>query len=163
MKAKAVKTLIVLTVFALVIGVGSMGFSDFKFNQEQKEISGTITLKLPGGYYLKTSSGDEYRLMMGPRWFLEDIGLELKNKDRVSVKGFNDEDNAFLVTEITKGTKTYEIFDAKALSENDEYGCGRWDGGRHGMWDYHHRGMWGRRGDYDRGDYGRGYNQRGMM
>jgi hypothetical protein len=159
MKAKAVKTLVVLTVFVMVLGVSSLGFSHFETDQEQKEFSGTITLKLPGGYYLKTSANDEFRLMLGPPWFMEGIGLELKNRDRVSVKGFVDEYNNVLVTTITKGTRTYDIFDADALAEYGDYGCGgRRGGGHHGMWGYGHHGMW------DRDDnYGRGPNSGGMM
>jgi hypothetical protein len=159
MKAKAVKTLVVLTVLALVMGISSIGFSHDDFDQELKEVSGTISLKLPGGYYLKTSSGDEYRLMVGPPWFLEEIGLDLNNRDRVTVKGFDDEHNGIMVTSITKGTKSYDIFDADTLSEYGRHGCyGPRGGGRHGMWGY------GRHGDWDkRGNYGKGQNTRGMM
>ncbi|HEB29966.1 MAG TPA: hypothetical protein ENI15_03710 [Spirochaetes bacterium] len=150
MKAKAVKTLVVLTVLTLVMGISSLGFSHFESDQELKEVSGTVTLKLPGGYYLKTSSGDEYRLMLGPSWFLDKIGLDLKNRDRVTVKGFDDGYNVIMVTSITKGTKTYEIFDAEELTEEGGHGCGGMMGGGHdGMWGY--------------GYHGKGRNTRGMM
>jgi hypothetical protein len=158
MKTTAVKTLVILAVFSLVMGISSLGFSHFETDQAQKDLSGTIELKLPGGYYLKTSAGDEYRLMLGPPWFHEEIGLELKNRDRVSVKGFDDGYNTILVTSITKGTKTYEIFDADALAEYGEHGCGgRW-GGHHGMWGNGDNHMWNRRGNYNRG-----LNPQGMM
>ena len=159
MKANAVKIMVVLTVFALVMGISSLGFSHFETDQEQKELSGTITLKLPGGYYLKTSSGDEYRLMLGPPWFLEEIGLDLNNRDRVSVKGYDDGYNAIIVTSITRGTKTYEIFDADTLAEYGGHGCGgRRGGGHHGMWGDDRHGRWDRKGNYNRG-----WNRQGMM
>ena len=159
MKTKAAKTLVVLTVLALVMGISSFTFSHDDFDQELKEISGTITLKLPGGYYLKTSSGDEYRLMVGPSWFLEKIGLDLNNRDKVSVKGFDDGNHGIMVTSITKGTKSYDIFDEDTLSEYGGHGCGGpRRGGHHGMWGH------GRQGDWDNGGYnGKGQNTRGMM
>jgi hypothetical protein len=169
MKTKSVKTLVVLTVFAVIIGGSSLGFSHFETDQKQKELSGTISLKLPGGYYLKTSAGDEYRLMLGPPWFLEEIGLDLNNRDRVSVTGYDDGYNVILVTSLTKGTKTYEIFDAETLAEYGGHGCGgRRGGGHHGMWGNGQQGRWDRRGNFNRGwkqqsmmqddyDYGRKY------
>jgi len=159
MKVKSVKTLVVLTVLALVMGISSIGFSHDDWDQELKEVSGTVTLKLPGGYYLKTSSGEEYRLMVGPPWFLDEIGLDLNNRDRISVKGFDNGYKIIMVTKITKGTKTYDIFDADKLSEYGGHGCDRgWGNGRHGMRGYGQHGDWNRRGNYDKGQ-----NPRGMM
>ena len=97
--------------------------------------------------------------MFGPPWFLEKIGLELKNDERVSVKGIDDGYNVFLVSSITKGTKTYEIFDADALSEEGGYGCG-------GMWNNDHNRAWGKgsRGMWNRSGFsGRNNNRSGMM
>ena len=159
MKAKAVKTLVVATVLALVMGISSIGFSHDEVDLELKEVSGTVTLKLPGGYYLKTSSGEEYRLMVGPPWFLDKIGLDLNNKDRVSVKGYDNGYKVIMVTNITKGTKSYDIFDADELLEYGEYGCDRgWGKGRHGMRGFGHHGNWNRQGNFDKGQ-----NRRGIM
>jgi hypothetical protein len=167
MKAKTVKAMVVLTVLAVIMGISSMGFSHSEAAGEIKEVSGEILLKLPGGYYLKPASGDEYRLMLGPPWFLEEIGLDLKNGEKVSVEGMDDGYNIILVSSITKGTKTYEIFDADAVSGDGDYGCGRmssndhhrgWGNGYHGMWGPNSRGLWNRSG-YSRRDNNRG----GMM
>ena len=164
MKAKAVKTLVVLTVMALILGVSSTGFSHENISGESKKVSGEITLKIPGGYYLKQASGEEYRLILGPPWFLQEIGLKLKDGERVSVRGKDDGYNVIVVSSITKGAKTYQIFDADVLSGEDYYGCGGmwsnrhhrgWGNGHHRMWDRESRGMWNRSGffgrDNDRG------------
>ena len=146
---KATKTLVVLTVFIMVLSIGSLGFSHFEDNQELKEITGTVSTKLPGGYYLKTDSGDEYKLALGPPWFLDSISLKLKNGDQVSVKGFDNGYDVILVSSITRGGKTYDIFDPDSISEYGDHGCPGMTG--HGMMGPDYRGKWGKSGNYRRG------------
>ncbi len=163
---KATKTLVVLTVFIMVLSIGSLGFSHFEDNQELKEITGTVSTKLPGGYYLKTDSGDEYKLALGPPWFLDSIDLKLKNGDQVSVKGFDNGYDVILVSSITRGGETYDIFDPDSISEYGDYRCPGMKG--HGMTDHgmmgpDYRGKWDKGGNYRRGmmnsrpGYGRGW------
>lgn len=166
---KATKTLVVLTVFIMVLSIGSLGFSHLEDNQELKEITGTVSTKLPGGYYLKTDSGDEYKLALGPPWFLDSISLKLKNGDQVSVKGFDNGYDVILVSSITRGGKTYDIFDPDSISEYGDHGCPGMTG--HGMMgpgmmgpDY--RGKWGKSGNYRRGMMNSRFNygdRRGFM
>lgn len=166
---KATKTLVVLTVFIMVLSIGSLGFSHLEDNQELKEITGTVSTKLPGGYYLKTDSGDEYKLALGPPWFLDSISLKLKNGDQVSVKGFDNGYDVILVSSLTRGGKTYDIFDPDSISEYGDHGCPGMTG--HGMMgpgmmgpDY--RGKWGKSGNYRRGMMNSRFNygdRRGFM
>ena len=161
---KATKTLVVLTVFIMVLSIGSLGFSHFEDNQELKEITGTVLTKLPGGYYLKTDSGDEYKLALGPPWFLDSISLKLKNGDQVSVKGIDNGYDVILVSSITRGGKTYDIFDLDSISEYGDHGCPGMTG--HGMMGPDYRGKWGKSGNYRRGMMNNRFNygdRRGMM
>ena len=156
---KATKTLVVLTVFIMVLSIGSLGFSHLEDNQELKEITGTVSTKLPGGYYLKTDSGDEYKLALGPPWFLDSISLKLKNGDQVSVKGFDNGYDVIIVSSITRGGKTYDIFDPDSISEYGDHGCP-------GMMGPDYRGKWGKSGNYRRGMMNSRFNygdRRGFM
>jgi hypothetical protein len=131
-------------------------YEGFNFEEKQSTVSGTVSFKRPGGYFLETDSGKEYKLAMGPVWHLENMGLELKVRDRIMVTGFKGEDEVILVTSIEKGGKTYE------LAESDDpddfypgygYGMGQgrmYDRGYGGYDAHHHRMMRGSRGWYGR-------------
>jgi hypothetical protein len=154
MKRNALKTLLIFSVMAVFFTFSLPVFAhigDEGEYQELEEQSGKVNFKRPGGYFLTTASGDEYKLMMGPIWHLENIGLELKNGENISIKGYEADEDIFLVTSVRKGENTY------VLAEADEYGSFDY-GHHHGMRgdmphnrDYYGRGRSGRRSWFNRG------------
>jgi len=131
MKHKALKLITVFTAVALLVAFGSMAFGDTVGTAEIKEFRGTVSFRYGGGFFLKIDSGEEYRLVMGPPWYQETLGLELKNGDSGSIK---------------KGAKIYDIAD---LSDFDEYRGGFYCH-PHGRWGGYGRGAapgkWGEYG-----------------
>ena len=118
---------------------------------ELKEFSGEVSFKRPGGLFLKTASGEDYKLVMGSPWYLEFIGLELRKGDRITVKGYEPDRGIILVTSVKKGKEEFEIAKAEDFKQFQDYGTGPGygPGPRKG-------GMMGR--SYGRGGYGRGYD-----
>jgi hypothetical protein len=160
-KSLFVVTLVLIVGLALSSGMSLFAHSgDYEFEDEQSTVSGTVSFKRPGGYFLQTDAGEEYKLAMGPIWHLDNMGLELKSKDRITVTGFKGEDEIILVTSVDKDGKTFQLAEA---GDPDEF-C---PGGRYGMgpgmtrdrgyYGHHHplmregRGFFGRRGGRGRG------------
>ncbi len=113
----------------LVLGVLSMAVLpvyadpwDEEFG-ELKEISGEVSFKRPGGYFLTTDSGEEYKLVMGPPWHLDNLGLELKKGDKLTVKGY-EQRSIILVTSVIKGKDEYEVATAEDLTRFHCFGPG---------------------------------------
>jgi hypothetical protein len=161
MKRNSLKTFVVFSVLAsfLLVSIPALAhYGDEGEYQELTEISATVSFKRPGGFFLTTESEDDYKLMMGPVWHLENIGLELKSGDTISVNGYKVDEGVIFVTSVKKNMKTYDIADEEAF--------GLWcEGPGRGMWGYrhmpHHRkgyhgGYYGRRGGGPRGGYGGG-------
>lgn len=159
MKRNILRTVLVSSALALVMALSSVAFAnpdETESSRKLKEISGTVTFKRPGGFFLKTASGDEYKLVLGPIWHLDNIGLELKNGEKISAEGYEDAYSIFFVTSIKKGAETYVIAGADAydLSDYGPYaGMHRgWHG--HGEW-YDEYGPYAgmRRGGYGHGGW----------
>jgi hypothetical protein len=155
MARKIKKMLIVGAVITAVllssVVVFAHGF-DIRENLKLEEVSGEVKIHIHHGYYLVTPQGTEYRLMLGPPWYVEDLGLELKRGDRISVEGYTDDFGNMMVMTLKKGKDSYTIHDPEDL---EKLGARR---------DYrmHGRGMHGPRGLY--GDCGRhmyGYEEDG--
>lgn len=143
-----------LTVVATLVVVGVMAMAvlpvyadpwDGKLG-DLKEFSGEVSFKRPGGFFLTTASGEEYKLAMGSPWYLNFLGLELRKGDRITVKGYEPESGLILVTSIRKGKDEYEIAKAEDFGQfryygpGPGYGPGSRRGGMMGGW-------YGRRGD----------------
>jgi hypothetical protein len=152
MRRKSIFTAALVLIAGLLFASGMNLFAHyegFNFEEKQSTVSGTVSFKRPGGYFLETDSGKEYKLAMGPVWHLENMGLELKVKDRITVTGFKGEDEVILVTSIDKGGKTYELAESDDFYPGYGYGMGpgmMHDRGYGGYDDHHHRMMWGSRG-----------------
>lgn len=117
MRRKAVKSLIIFMVAAFLIGTGSFAFADTQ--GEVKEYNGTVSFRYGGGFFLNTDADEEYKLVLGPPWYLDNLGLKLKNGDRVTVQGVDERGVLFAGT-LKKGSKTYDIAN---LEDMDEYFC----------------------------------------
>jgi hypothetical protein len=142
MKGKALKTLFIFSLIPVLFVAGTLVFAhsgNRVTNQDLEETSGRVAFRTPGGYFLSTASGKEYKLVMGPVWHLEEMGLELKNNDQISVKGYEIDEDVFFVSSVKKGAKTYD------LSEEDESGYSSYGPGSR-MWEdmTHRRGFHGR-------------------
>jgi len=133
MRRKVTKLLVVVTVMALLSGLASFAFADTRTLGKTKEYGGTVSFNYGAGFVLTTEAGVEYKLVLGPPWYLEDLGLKLKQGDKVTVKGVNDENGVLYVGTVKKGARTYEISDLKHVAD---YSChGRFERGmmqRHG-------------------------------
>jgi hypothetical protein len=153
MKRKSLFVVALIVGLAFTSGVNLFAHGgDYEFEDEQSTVSGTVSFKRPGGYFLQTDAGEEYKLAMGPIWHLDNMGLELKSKDRLTVTGFKGEDDIILVTSVEKDGKTFQLAEAGDL---DEFGSGmmgdrRYYGHHHPMM-HEGRGFWGRRGGRGRG------------
>ena len=146
MKTKTLKAVLVVAVLAALFAAGSFAFAQSESGL--KEYSGEVSFRYAGGFFLKTAAGEEYKLVLGPPWYLENLGLTLKNGDKVAVKGY-DEGYAFLyVVSLTKGAKTYDITDAEQFSDVRPWGGYRNFGHCPGMGGY---GPYGSRGRGMRG------------
>jgi len=141
MRRKAVKSLIIFMVAAFLIGIGSFAFADAQ--GEVKEFNGTVSFRYGGGFFLNTDADGEYKLVLGPPWYLDNLGLKLKNGDRVTVQGVEDDGILFAGT-LKKGSKTYDIANLEDMDKyfcHDRYGRGmmsergRGPGMMHGKWD----------------------------
>jgi hypothetical protein len=156
MKRKSLIALVLIVGLAFTSGIGAFAHGgDLEFEDEQSTVRGTVSFKRPGGYFLKTDAGEEYKLAMGPIWHLDNMGLELKTGERIAVTGFRGEDEVILVTAVEKDGKTFQLAEA---GDPDEF-CpgGRYEKGP-GMrrdrryYGHHHplmregRGFFGRRG-----------------
>jgi hypothetical protein len=129
MKRKTLIPVAVIVVLSFVFTAGLNLFADVQdFDEELSSLTGAVSFKMPGGYFLKTDAGEEYKLGLGPVWRLEDIGLELKQDDRVTVTGFKNDDGFILVTSVKKGLKSYELAepgDIASLNDGPGFGMGR--------------------------------------
>ena len=121
MRRNAVKTLFIVMIAFFMFGLGAVAFGDAA--SDVKEYSGTVSFRYGGGFFLNTDADEEYRLVLGPPWYLDNLGLKLKNGDRVTIQGVED-DGAIFVGTLRKGSKTFNIAD---LSDIDDYFC-------HGMY-----------------------------
>ena len=141
MKRNILRTVLVASVLAMVMALSSVAFAnpdETESSRKIKEISGTVTFKRPGGFFLKTASGDEYKLVLGPIWHLDNIGLELKNGEKISAEGYEDTYSIFFVTSIKKGAETYVIAGADAYDLSDYGPYAGMHRGRHGHGGRHH-------------------------
>ena len=120
MKTKTLKAVLVVTVLAALFAVGSFAFAQSESGI--KEYSGEVSYRYNGGFFLKTAAGEEYKLVLGPPWYLEDLGLALKNGDKVALKGYDGGYAVLYVVSLTKGGKTYDIADAKQFSDAGPWG-----------------------------------------
>lgn len=109
------KIIIIFTSLALLMVVGTFVFADTQ--TEVKELSGQVAFEYYGGYLLKANSGTEYKLVLGPYWYLENLGLKLVNGDKVTVKGVDAGYGLFYVATLKKGAKTYNITDLDRLKD----------------------------------------------
>ncbi len=129
MKRKTIIPVAVLVVLSFVFTSGLNLFADVQdFDEELSSLTGVVSFKMPGGYFLQTDAGEEYKLGLGPIWRLEGIGLELKQDDRITVTGFKNDDGFILVTSVKKGLKNYELAepgDFADLNYGPRYGMGR--------------------------------------
>lgn len=109
------KKLLVTTITAaiLILAAASFVFADFMQNSKPiNDVSGTVTFRYGGGYFLKAENGKEYKLVVGPYWYLDQLGLKLKVGDKITVDGALDEnDNVLFVSTLKKGARTYQIAD----------------------------------------------------
>ena len=116
------KKLLVATITAVILVLAAVSFVFADFVQNSKPINnvtGTVTFRYGGGYFLKTTDGKEYKLVVGPHWYLEDLGLELKVGDKVTVDGALDsEQNILFVSNLKKGVRTYKIADPEKVLDN---------------------------------------------
>ncbi len=142
MRRKAVKSVLIFMVAALLIGVGSFAFADTK--GEVKQFSGTVSFRYGGGFFLKTGAGEDYKLALGPPWYLDNLGLKIKNGDRVTVSAV-EEDGILFVGTLQIGSKTYDIADLEDIYDHPchgwygrgpMYGPGRGPGMMRGDWDH---------------------------
>lgn len=143
MKHKTSKILVIFTVVALLLAIGAFAFADTPGEAEIKNYSGTVSFKYGGGFFLKTDTGNEYKLVLGPYWYLKNLGLELKQGDRITVTGIVD-DGILFAGKVKKSTRTYEIAE---LTNFDDFHCPMWG---HGF------GRWGGPARGYRGEYGAG-------
>jgi hypothetical protein len=103
-----------LVVLALVLATGIASYADpFDLDsaEEVKGLAGSISYSRTWGFTLNASSGERFRLLMHPMRFLDETKLQLGANDRVSVSGYKVDDDAILVTRISKGSTSYEIAD----------------------------------------------------
>ena len=137
MSKKTLRAVVVAVSLVFLFAAGS-----FAFTQSEggiKEYSGVVSYRYNGGFFLKTASGEEYKLVLGPPWYLENLGLALKNGDKVAVKGYDAGYAVLYVASLTKGSKTYDIADPEQFSDARSYPGYPYYGGRG-------RGMCGYRG-----------------
>jgi len=151
MRRKAVKSLIIFMVAALLIGIGSFAFADTR--GEVKEFNGTVSFRYGGGFFLNTDADEEYKLVLGPPWYLDNLGLKLKNGDRVTVQGVYERGILFVGT-LKQGSKTYDIAN---LEDMDKYFCH--DRYGRGMMSGPGRGPGMRHGESDDRPYSRGWRK----
>ena len=109
------RIIIISTSIVLLMAIGAFVFADTQ--AEVKELSGKVSFDYYGGYFLKADSGTEYKLVLGPYWYLENLGLKLANGDSVSVKGVDAGYSIFYVSTLKKGYKTYNIADLDRIKE----------------------------------------------
>lgn len=133
MRQKKRLLLIGATVAFLVLAAAFV-FADMDLNLKKVDsVKGTVVFRYGGGFFLKGDDGKEYKLMVGPYWYLDDLGLKLKTGDKVTVSGSVDEDmGVLLVSTLKKGAKTYRIADTEKVFEsmpchrfNERTGMGR--------------------------------------
>lgn len=154
MKRNILRIVPVATALAVVMALSSVAFADPDDTgslRELKEISGTVSFKRPGGFFLKTASGEEYKLVLGPIWHLDNIGLELKDGEKISADGYEEAYSIFFVTSVKKGAETYAIADADEYHPCDHGPYAGKRGGWHGHGGRHHghyRGRGRRPGGY---------------
>lgn len=155
MKRKSLFTVALVLIVGLVFTSGVSLFAhyeDFDFEDEPSTVSGTVSFKKPGGYFLETDVGKEYKLAMGPIWHLDNMGLELKSKERITVTGFKGEGEVIMVTSVKKGGQTYELaesgdFDDFCMGASYRMGPGMMHNrGYGGYGAHHHPMMWGGHG-----------------
>jgi hypothetical protein len=168
MKRKNYVVFLFAAVFFTIAVFGFAHFEDRDYDASQKlELTGKVDFRAPGGFFLDSDSGKEYKMIVGPMWHLENLGLELKSGDKVSVTGYEDGEGVLVVTTLKKGLKTYEVYDPQRMFTEDFPRYGR-RGRMHRNSDYYNddeydnyrgyddgyrgRGMWHRR----RGGFGRG-------
>ena len=150
--------LTIITAAILILAAASFVFADYIQNAKSvKNVSGTVTFRYGGGFFLKSADGKEYKLVVGPYWYLEDLGLKLKVGDRVTVNGALDQDkNILFVSTLKKGSRTYQIADPdKVVDGSFCHGHGEKFMGRRG----HSRGR-GMMND-DRPNFGGNNSERG--
>lgn len=115
MKTKTLRAVLVVAVLAALFAAGSFAFAQSESGI--KEYTGEVSFRYAGGFFLKTAAGEEYKLVLGPPWYLENLGLSLKNGDKVALKGYDAGYAVLYVVSLTKGGKTYEIADARQFSD----------------------------------------------
>jgi len=119
MNKKTLRVVAVAVSLVFLFAAGSFAFAQSE--GELKEYSGEASFKYRGGFFLKAASGEEYKLVLGPPWYLENLGLTLKNGDRVTVKGYDDGYGVLYAVSLTKGAKTYDIADADQFADVRSY------------------------------------------
>jgi len=119
MSKKALRAVMGVVSFVFLIAAGSFAFAQSEGGL--KEYSGEASFKYGGGFFLKTGSGEEYKLVLGPPWYLENLGLTLRNGDKVAVKGYDDGYGVLYVVSLTKGAKTYDIADDEQFADVRSY------------------------------------------
>jgi hypothetical protein len=148
MSKKTLRAVVVAASLVFLFAAGSFAFAQSEGGL--KEYSGEVSFRYGGGFFLKIASGEEYKLVLGPPWYLENLGLALKNGDKASVKGYNAGYAVLYVVSLTKGAKTYDIADAEQFSDARPWGGYRNFGycpgmGGYGPYGGHGRGMRGGR------------------
>ncbi len=120
MRRKKSLLIAVLSLF-VVVAFSSFLFADaFHSNPELNQFKGTVSFRYGGGYFLETDNGKEYKLVVGPPWYLERLGLSLSNGDSVEVIGAVDEDgDELFVSTIKKDGKAFKISDSFNYSFNN--------------------------------------------
>jgi len=111
-----------LVVLALVLATGIASYADpFDLDsaEEVKGLAGSITYSRTWGFTLNASSGERFRLLMHPMRFLDETKLQLGANDRVTVSGYKVDDDAILVTTISKGSTSYEVADPEDWPRGD--------------------------------------------
>ena len=147
MRRKVTKLLVVVTVIALFAWLASFAFADNETLGKAKMYSGTVSFRYGAGFVLTTEAGAAYKLMLGPPWYLDDLGLKIKNGDKVTIKGVVDDNDAVLfVGTLKKGAKTYDIANLEGLEDFHRspmmmHGWGIMGRGYYGRWGS--RGNWG--------------------
>ncbi len=118
MRRKKKLMLTIFTVGILVLAAASFVLADYVANAKPIDnVKGTVVFRYGGGFFLKTDS-KEYKLVVGPPWYLDDLGLKLKNGEAVTVSGAVDEDEGVLfVSTIKKGARTYKIADPDKVTD----------------------------------------------
>jgi hypothetical protein len=150
----------IVVVLGLILAAGTVLFAHGWGTDPDGKVdtlTGTVSFKRPGGFFLKTDDAEEYKLGLGPIWYLDNLGLELRQGDRIEVTGYTEEDDFILVTSVEKNGETYVLADSQDF-EDSYYGHGHMMGGSM-MHGYAPRGYRGRRADHPMWNGNRGWSR----